>query len=65
MDLGDRYSHLCVLDEQGEVCEEGRIATTSRAMHQRFEGMRRCRVVIEVGSHSPWVQRLLEELGQR
>jgi transposase len=63
VDLGDRQSHLCVLDEQGEVCEEGRIATTSRAMRKRFEGMRRCRVVIEVGSHSPWVQRLLEELG--
>jgi len=63
VDLGDRYSHLCVVDEHGEVCEEGRIATTARAMRKRFEGMARCRVVIEVGSHSPWVQRLLEELG--
>ena len=63
VDLGDRYSQLCVLDERGEVCEEGRIATTERAMRKRFEGMARCRVVIEVGSHSPWVQRLLEELG--
>jgi transposase len=62
VDLGDRYSQLCVLDERGEVCEEGRIATTERAMRKRFEGMARCRVVIEVGSHSPWVQRLLEEL---
>ncbi len=63
VDLGDRYSQLCVLDEQGDVCEEGRIATTSRAMRKRFGGMPRRRVVIEVGSHSPWVQRLLEELG--
>ncbi len=63
VDLGDRYSHLCVVDEHGEVCEEGRIATTARAMRKRFEGMARCRVVIEVGSHSPWVQRLLDELG--
>ena len=63
VDLGDRYSQLCVLDERGEVCEESRIATTERAMRKRFEGMARCRVVIEVGSHSPWVQRLLEELG--
>ncbi len=63
VDLGDRYSQLCVLAERGEVCEEGRIATTWRAMRKRFEGMWRCRVVIEVGSHSPWVQRLLEELG--
>jgi transposase len=63
VDLGDRYSRLCVVDEHGEVCEEGRIATMARAMRKRFEGMARCRVVIEVGSHSPWVQRMLEELG--
>lgn len=63
VDLGDRYSQLCVLDEHGEVCEESRIATTERAMRQRLEGMTRCLVVIEVGSHSPWVQRLLEDLG--
>jgi hypothetical protein len=63
VDLGDKYSQLCVLDEQGEICEEGRVPTTARAMRKRFEGMASCRVVIEVGSHSPWVQRLLEELG--
>jgi transposase len=63
LDLGDRYSHLCVLDEHGEVCEEGRIATTAPALRKRFEGMARCLVVIEVGTHSPWVQRLLEVLG--
>ena len=63
VDLGDRYSQLCVLDEHGEVCEEARIATTAHAMRKRFEGMARCRVVIEVGTHSPWVQRLIDELG--
>jgi predicted NBD/HSP70 family sugar kinase len=30
VDLGDKWSRLCVLDEHGEVCEEGRIATTTR-----------------------------------
>lgn len=63
VDLGDRWSHCCVLDSRGEVCEEIRIATTPEALRRRFEGMARCRVVIEVGIHSPWVQRLLEELG--
>ena len=29
VDLGDKWSRLCVLDEHGEVCEEGRIATTA------------------------------------
>jgi transposase len=63
MDLGDKYSRLCVLDEQGEVCEEARIPTTLRALKKRFDGSIPCRVVIEAGTHSPWVQRLLTELG--
>ena len=63
VDLGDRWSQCCVLDERGEICEESRIATTQGALRKRFDGMARCRVVIEVGIHSPWVQRLLEELG--
>jgi len=63
VDLGDKWSRLCVLDDHGEVCEEGRIATTSRAMLKRFGTLTRCRIVIEVGTHSPWVQRLLTELG--
>ena len=63
VDLGDKWSRFCVLDEVGEVCEEGRIATTTRAMRKRFGATARCRMVIEVGTHSPWVQRLLTELG--
>jgi transposase len=63
VDLGDKWSRLCVLDEHGEVCEEGRIATTAHAMRKRFSTEAPCRIVIEVGTHSPWVQRLLEELG--
>jgi hypothetical protein len=31
LDLGDNYSHLCLLDTQsGEVIEEGRVRTTPR-----------------------------------
>jgi hypothetical protein len=26
LDLGDRYRPICVLDETGEVAEEGRVA---------------------------------------
>ena len=63
VDLGDKWSRLCVLDEHGEVCEEGRIATTTQAMRKRFSTEAPCRIVIEVGTHSPWVQRLLQELG--
>ena len=65
VDLGDKWSRLCVLDEHGEVCEEGRIATTAEAMRKRFSTESSCRIVIEVGTHSPWVQRLLREARAR
>ena len=58
VDLGDRYSQLCVLDERGEVCEESRIATTERAMRKRFEGMARCRVVMPQGQETAPIVRV-------
>jgi transposase len=63
IDLGDEYSQVCVLDEEGEVIEEGRIKTTEAALRGRLAAMDACLVVMEVGTHSPWVSRLLEELG--
>lgn len=63
IDLGDKHSEVCVLDGEGEVVEESRIATTPAGFKRRFADRARCRVVIEVGTHSPWVERLLTELG--
>jgi hypothetical protein len=28
IDLGDRFSHYCVLNQEGEVVEEGRMRTS-------------------------------------
>jgi transposase len=62
VDVGDRYSHLCLIDtETGEVVEESRIATNPAAFQRRFAGSEPVRVAIEAGTHSPWVSRLLEE----
>lgn len=36
VDLGDKWSRLCVLDEHGEVCEEGRIASSVSSSRIRF-----------------------------
>ena len=62
MDLGDKTSRYCVL-EDGEVVEEGTVATTKTGMNQKFGARRRCRMAIEVGGHSPWVSRLLQSQG--
>jgi transposase len=65
LDLGDRYSHLCLLDaESGEIVEESRLRTAPEAFRQRFDSVHeRLKIAIEVGTHSPWVSRLLEECG--
>lgn len=63
MDLGDKTSRYCVLNEQGEVSFEGGVATTKKAMAEEFGRIGGCRIAIEVGTHSPWLSRLLGELG--
>jgi transposase len=64
LDLGDRYSFLCLIDtESGEVAEESRLRTTPEALRRRFSSERPLHIAIEAGTHSPWVSRLLEELG--
>ncbi len=63
IDLGDRVSHYCKLDCFGEVLERGRIATASESFHNFLSAQPRSRVVIEVGTHSPWVSRSIVECG--
>ena len=65
LDLGDKYSYLCLIDTQsGEVIEEGRLRTSPEAFRRRFSSEQQpLRVAIEAGTHSPWVSRLLEECG--
>ena len=63
LDLGDKTSRYCVLDENGEVEAEGSVATTKKGMGGKFGCLGRCRIAIEVGTHSPWLSRLLSSLG--
>jgi transposase len=66
VDLGDKYSYLCLLDtDGGEVIEEGRLRTTPEALRRRFASERPLRIAVETGTHSPWVSRLLEECGHQ
>jgi transposase len=64
LDIGDRYSYLCLIDQRsGEVVEEGRLRTSPEALRRRFSSERPMRIAIETDTHSPWVSRLLEECG--
>lgn len=62
LDLGDKYSHLCLIDTQsGELLEEERLRTTPEALKERFASEEPLKIALEVGTHSPWVSRLLSE----
>ncbi|HXY04623.1 MAG TPA: IS110 family transposase [Terriglobales bacterium] len=63
LDLGDRWSFYCVLDEVGKVLLEQKLPTTPEAMKQTFAQIPPSRMAMETGTHSPWMSRLLAELG--
>src|ERR1700739_4369525 len=63
LDLGDLSSWYCVLDERGNLRLEQKVSTTAKAMREVFGGMACSRMALETGVHSPWVSRLLSELG--
>lgn len=62
LDLGDGRSHYCVLDQAGQVTDRGTVCTTRAGLRELGERYHGARVVLEVGTHSPWVSRLLAEL---
>ena len=53
LDLGDRSSWHCVLDEAGNVLAEQRVSTTAKAMREGFSRMAHSRIALETGTHSP------------
>ena len=60
VDLGDRFSSACALDPaSGEVQREWRLPTTRQGLARHFAGKPPMRIVLEVGTHSPWASRLL------
>jgi transposase len=64
LDIGDKYSYLCLIDTaSGAIMEEGRLRTSPETFKRRFASERPMRIAIEAGTHSPWVSRVLEECG--
>ena len=63
LDLGDRNSWYCVVDEAGQIQLEQRVRTTAKALQEVFGTMPRSRIALEIGTHSPWISRMLSDLG--
>jgi transposase len=59
VDLGDRWSHFCILGLHGETLSEGQLQTREAEVAEFFQAIPPARVVMEVGTHSPWMQEIV------
>ncbi|HUD66719.1 MAG TPA: transposase [Candidatus Sulfotelmatobacter sp.] len=59
MDLGDQWRHFCILGLQGETLSEGQLPTSEAEVAEFFQALTPARVVMEVGTRSPWVQEVI------
>lgn len=65
LDLGDRKHAVCVLNSRGEFLKQESITNTGAsltALSRRHPG---ALIVMEAGTHSPWISRLFNGLGHR
>ena len=63
VDLGDQWSHYCILGLQGETLSEGQLQTREAEVVEFFQALPPARVVMEVGTHSAWVQEVIAGKG--
>ena len=63
LDLSDKSATLVVVDAMGNISGEGKIPLSGESLRKAFGRRKATRIAIEVGTHSPWVSRLLYELG--
>ena len=63
VDLGDQWSNYCILGLQGETLSEGKLQTREAEVAEFFQALPPARVVMEVGTHSPWVQEVIAAEG--
>ena len=65
LDLGDRRHTYYVLDGAGKMAREGSLGNTRQQLATMARSYPGATVVMEAGTHSPWVSRFLQELGLR
>jgi transposase len=63
VDLGDRWSVACGLDDQAVVIMRQRVKSTPEEIERFFSEIQPTTVGIEAGSQSAWVRRVLEAKG--
>jgi len=65
IDLGDRKHAVCVLDQEGNAVHECFVNNNREDIESFLHEYPAALVAMEVGMHSPWMSRFIEELGHR
>jgi transposase len=63
LDLGDKKHAICVIDQAGTIIDERMITNYQESLRRLSEKYPQSRIAMEVGTHSPWISRLLRDLG--
>ena len=63
LDVGDRVSEAYAIDGEGEWIESFQVPTTVGGLVKGFSRRAGAQVVLEVGTHSPWISRQLKAQG--
>ena len=61
MDSGDRWTHVAVIDADGELLLEDRVASREPEVRQWLSQMPASTVAMEVGTHSRWMAKIGRE----
>jgi transposase len=63
LDLSDELGTYVIVEQMGSVRGEGKVVLTRGGLARVFGRREPARIAIEVGTHSPWVERELKLLG--
>ncbi len=63
MDLGDKFHMAVVFDSDGKELIIDKVTNTKIGISKFFKPYKSAQVAIEAGTHSPWISRLLNEMG--
>lgn len=65
LDLGDKKHAYCVLEAYGKVLKKESITNDRAALKQLTSEWPEALMVMEAGTHSPWISRFFKEAGNR
>lgn len=65
IDLGDKYSRYCVLDESGKEIESGSVLNSEASVKKHFGDVPAAVIALEAGARTHWWTELLGRLGHR